>query len=159
MNAGLGRTGSRTPAVTGSQFQSRLARTFLDTNILVYAEDSADPVKQKKAIDLILEHGRKRSGVVSLQVLGEYFFAVTRKVHLDPGTARSQVEFYSRFHLVEPTVTDVLAAIDLHRLHRISYWDSLILRCAIQSGCRVLLSEDLQHGQEIDGVRVVNPFL
>jgi predicted nucleic acid-binding protein len=106
-----------------------------------------------------LEHGRKRSGVVSLQVLGEYFFAVTRKVHLDPGTARSQVEFYSRFHLVEPTVTDVLAAIDLHRLHRISYWDSLILRCAIQSGCRVLLSEDMQHGQEIDGVRVVNPFL
>ena len=60
---------------------------------------------------------------------------------------------------VEPTVTDVLAAIDLHRLHRISYWDSLILRCAIQSGCRVLLSEDMQHGQEIDGVRVVNPFL
>ena len=69
----------------------RLARTFLDSNILVYAEDSAAPVKQKKAFDLIVEHGSKRTGVVSLQVLGEYFFAATRKIHLDPGTARSQV--------------------------------------------------------------------
>lgn len=159
MTAGMGRTTGGASAEAVFRPDVRLARTFLDSNILVYAEDSAAPVKQKKAIDLIVEHGSKRTGVVSLQVLGEYFFAATRKVHLDPETARSQVEFYSRFHLVEPTVSDVLAAIDLHRLHRFSYWDSLILQCAIRSGCRVLLSEDMQHGQEFNGVKIVNPFL
>jgi predicted nucleic acid-binding protein len=82
----------------------RLVRTFLDSNILLYADDAADLVKQKKAVALIVEHGRQRSGVVSLQVLGEYFHAATRKLHLDPGVARSQVEFYSRFPVVEPTV-------------------------------------------------------
>jgi predicted nucleic acid-binding protein len=125
----------------------------------VYAEDRADRVKQEKAIDLIMEHGSQRSGVISIQVLGEYFSAVIRKLKLDPAVARSQVEFYSRFRVVEPTVMDVLGAIDLHRLHGISYWDSLILRCAKQSGCSVLLTEDMQHGQVIDGVRIVNPFL
>jgi predicted nucleic acid-binding protein len=148
--------GASAGAVSGHE--PRLSRTFLDSNVLVYAEDSAESFKQEKAIGLILEHGRQRSGVVSLQVLGEYFSAVTRKLKLDPSVARSQVEFYSRFHVVEPTVADILAAIDLHRLHRISYWDSLIIRCAQQSGCRILLSEDMQHGQEIDGVKIVNPF-
>lgn len=139
--------------------RSRLARTFLDSNVLVYAEDSADPVKQQTAIDLIVEHGRQRSGVVSLQVLGEYFSAVTRKLKIDPGVARSQVEFYSRFHVVEPTAADVFAAIDLHRLRGFSYWDSLIVHCARQAGCAVLLSEDMQHGQVVDGLKIVNPFL
>jgi predicted nucleic acid-binding protein len=137
----------------------RLPRTFFDSNILVYAEDSADPTKQQRAVALILEHGRRRTGVVSLQVLGEYFSAVTRKLKLDFGIARSQVEFYSRFQTVEPAVSDVLAAIDLHRLRGFSYWDALILRCARQSGCSVLLTEDMQHGQVVDGVKIVNPFI
>jgi predicted nucleic acid-binding protein len=94
-----------------------------------------------------------------LQVLGEYFSAVIRKLKLDPGVARSQVEFYSRFHVVEPTIMDILAAIDLHRLRGFSYWDSLIVHCARQAGCTVLLTEDMQHGQVIDGVKIVNPFL
>jgi predicted nucleic acid-binding protein len=154
MAAHIGAVGG---AISGHR--SRLPRTFLDSNILVYAEDSADSGKQQKAIDLIVEHGRQRSGVVSLQVLGEYFSAVSRKLKLDPGVARSQVEFYTRFHVVEPTVGDVLAAIDLHRLRGLSYWDSLIVHCARQAGCAVLLTEDMQHGQVIDGVKIVNPFL
>jgi predicted nucleic acid-binding protein len=145
-----------TAGVTGG---TRLPRTFFDSNILIYAEDKAYPVKQELAVRLILEHGRQRSGVVSLQVLGEYFSAVTRKLMLDPQTARSQVEFYSRFHLVEPTLGDTLAATDLYRLYGYTYWDSLILQCARQSGCSVLLSEDMQHGQVIDGVKILNPFL
>jgi len=62
-------------------------------------------------------------------------------------------------NVAEPTVNDVLAAIDFHRLHRLSFWDSLILRMTKQAGCRVLLTEDLQHGQLIDGIRIVNPFI
>jgi predicted nucleic acid-binding protein len=136
-----------------------LPRTFLDSNILVYADDSADPVKQEIALNLVLEHGRQRSGIVSVSVLGEYFHAATRKLKLDASLARRQVEFYARFSVVEPNATDVLAAIDLHRLYGFSYWDSLVLRCASRSGCTVLLTEDLHHGQVIDGVRIVNPFL
>ena len=137
----------------------KLTRTFLDTNILVYAEDRADPVKQRKAVELILEHKRQRTGVVSLQVLQEFFVTVTRKLKLDVGVARYKVEFHSRFQVAEPTVSDILAAIDLHRLHGFSFWDALVLRMAKQAGCRVLLSEDIQHGEEVDGVRIVNPFL
>jgi predicted nucleic acid-binding protein len=137
----------------------RLSRTFLDTNVLVYAEDSSNPVKQKKAVELILEHRRRRTGVVSLQVLQEFFVTVTKKLKLDVGIARYKVEFHSRFDVAEPAVNDLLAAIDMHRFHGFSFWDALVLRMAKQAGCRVLLSEDMQHGQEIDGVKIVNPFL
>ena len=97
--------------------------------------------------------------MVSLQVLQEYFVSATGKLKLDSELAKGRVEFFARFHVAEPTVGDILAAIDLHRLHGISLWDTLVLRCAKQSGCRVLLTEDMQHGQVFDGVRIVNPFL
>jgi predicted nucleic acid-binding protein len=139
--------------------RTKLPLTFLDTNILVYAEDQSEQVKRKRAVQLILEHKRKRTGVVSLQVLQEFFTTVTRKFKLDLGIARYKVEFHSRFIVGEPTVTDILTAIDIHRIHGFSYWDALILRMAKQTGCRVLLTEDLQHGQVFDGVRIVNPFL
>jgi predicted nucleic acid-binding protein len=138
---------------------TKLPRTFLDTNVLVYAEDASEPVKRKKAVELILEHKRQRTGVVSLQILQEFFTTVTRKFKLDVGIARYKVEFHSRFVVAEPTVNDVLAAIDIHRLHRFSFWDALVPRMAKQTGCRVLLSEDMQHGREFEGIRIVNPFL
>ncbi|MGA3265050.1 MAG: PIN domain-containing protein [Terracidiphilus sp.] len=138
---------------------ARLPRTFLDTNILVYGDDCAEPAKRKTALELIKEHRQQRTGVVSLQVLQEYFVTVTKKLKLDTTIARNKVEIYSKFHVAEPTVNDILAAIDLHRLHGFSYWDALVLRMAKQTGCRVLLSEDMPHGQVIDGVRIVNPFL
>jgi predicted nucleic acid-binding protein len=132
---------------------------FLDSNVLFYSEDARYPEKQQKAQSLIRSHRVNRSGVVSLQVLQEYFVNVTRKLGLDPALARGKVEIFSRFQLVEPAVTDVLAAIDFHRLHHISYWDALIVHCAKKSGCKIVLSEDMQHGQVIDGVRIENPFL
>ncbi|HEY3626296.1 MAG TPA: PIN domain-containing protein [Terracidiphilus sp.] len=135
-----------------------MPRTFLDSNILLYAEDAAFPEKQRKALDLVVEHRRQRTGVISTQVLGEFFHVATRRLKLDPAIARAQVEFHSRFELVEPSLADTLGAIDLHRLYGYSYLDSLVLRCASVSGCKVLLSEDMQHGQTINGVRIINPF-
>lgn len=134
-------------------------RTFLDTNILVYGDDRGEPEKRERCLELIEMLRRKHTGVVSIQVLQEYFVTATRKFALDAAVAKSKVEVFARFHVVEPGVADVLAAIDLHRLMRISYWDALIVRCARQAGCRVLLSEDMQHGQTLDGVRIVNPFV
>jgi predicted nucleic acid-binding protein len=134
------------------------ARSFFDTNVLVYADDKAAPAKQRRALDLIAEHRRARTGVVSLQVLQEYFVTVTLKLHLDPRIARRKVELIAEFDVASPEVADILAAIDLHRLHGVSFWDALVLRAAKQAGCRILLSEDMQGNREIDGVQIVNPF-
>ena len=82
----------------------------------------------------------------------------TRKLAVDVGVARRKVELFANYHLVILDVEDVLAAIDLHRLHQVSFWDALIVRAAKEGGCSVLYSEDLQDGRTIDGVRIVNPF-
>ena len=134
------------------------ARSFFDTNVLVYADDKATPAKPRRAFDLIAEHRRARTGVVSLQVLQEYFVTVTRELHLDPRIARRKVELIAEFDVASPEVADILAAIDLHRLHGVSFWDALVLRAAKQAGCSILLSEDMQGNREIDGVQIVNPF-
>jgi predicted nucleic acid-binding protein len=134
------------------------ARSFFDTNIIVYADDKSAPAKQRRALDLLAEHRRAGTGVVSLQVLQEYFVTVTQKLHVEPSVARRKVELLAEFHVAAPQLTDVLAAIDLHRLHGFSFWDALILRMAQQAGCEVLFSEDLQEARRVEGVHVVNPF-
>jgi predicted nucleic acid-binding protein len=134
------------------------ARSFFDTNVLVYTDDKANPTKRRHAIALVAEHRRGGTGVVSMQVLQEYFVAVTRKLNLDVRIARRKIELLAEFDLFSPDLSDILAAIDLHRLHNFSFWDALIIRAAKQAGCTVLLSEDLQAAREIDGLRVVNPF-
>jgi predicted nucleic acid-binding protein len=135
------------------------ARTFFDSNILLYADDARFAAKQKRALDLILHHRQQNTAVLSLQVLQEYFANATRKLGIDPVDARHKVELFSRFLLVEPNLSDVYAATDIYRLHRINYWDAMVVHCARKSGCRIVLTEDLQHNQLIDGVRIVNPFL
>lgn len=134
------------------------ARSFFDTNVLIYADDKAAPAKQRRAVALVADHRRAGTGVVSLQVLQEYFVTVTRKLHLDPAVARRKVELLAEFDVATPVVADILAAIDLHRLHGFTFWDALVLQTARQTGCSVLFSEDLQAGRELDGVRIVNPF-
>ena len=137
---------------------ARSARSFFDTNVLLYTDSSEAPAKRRRALELIGEHRLARTGVLSLQVLQEYFAAATRKLGIDVDVARRKVELFANFHVVTLDVEDVLAAIDLHRLHQVSFWDALILRAAKQGGCPEVYSEDLQHGRTIDGVRIVNPF-
>src|SRR6204780_3286582 len=144
-------------ASIGMRFMS--ARSFFDTNILIYADDKAAPAKQRRALDLVAEHRRGGTGVVSLQVLQEYFVTVTRKLRVDPRIARRKVELLAEFDVAAPEVEEMLAAIDLHRLHGFSFWDALVLRAAKQAGCRKVFSEDMQEAREIDGVQIENPFL
>jgi predicted nucleic acid-binding protein len=134
------------------------ARSFFDTNVLVYADDKAKPAKQRRALALVAEHRRAGTGVVSLQVLQEYFVTITAKLRVDPVIARRKVELLAEFDVVTPELADILAAIDLHRIHGFSFWDALILRAAKQAGCKILLTEDLQTRREIDGVHIENPF-
>jgi predicted nucleic acid-binding protein len=134
-------------------------RSFFDTNVLVYADDRAIPAKQRRAVELVAEHRRAGTGVLSSQVLQEYFVTVTRKLHVEAKIVRRKIELLAEFDLVVPDLDDILAAIDLHRLHGFSFWDALVLRAAKESACTILYSEDLQSGRVIDGVQIVNPFV
>jgi len=131
---------------------------FFDTNIFLYADDAAVPDRQTKAIQLISEYQTLGLAVVSLQVLQEYFSAATRKLGVDPELAQRKVELMSRFRIVRFSEADVIAAIELHRLHRTSFWDSMILHAARLSGADLLFSEDLQHRSVLGRVRIINPF-
>jgi predicted nucleic acid-binding protein len=134
------------------------ARSFLDSNILVYTDDAEAPEKQARALDLI-EHCRiEHAGVVSTQVLQEYFATATKKLKVPAEVARRKVELFGNFELLRIGIEDILAAIDLHRAHQLSFWDSLIVRAALRSGCSLLFSEDLQTGRKIGSLEIVNPF-
>lgn len=131
---------------------------FFDTNVLVYADDGSSPEKQNRAIALLAEHLRRGTAVVSLQVLQEYFVAATRKLGVTPEMAQRKVEILARARVVRFEPGDVIAAIELHRLTRISFWDALIVHAARSAGVQALYSEDLQPGAVLAGVRLVNPF-
>jgi predicted nucleic acid-binding protein len=131
---------------------------FFDTNVLVYADDAASPAKQARAISLIAAYQKENSLVISLQVLQEYFVAVTRKLGVDPSIAQSKVEILARGRVVRFTERDVIAAIELHRLRKISFWDAMIVHAARVANVSILYSEDLAAGSKVNGVTVRNPF-
>jgi len=133
-------------------------RSFFDANVLVYSDDGDFPDKQAVALELLARGRRDRKGVVSTQVLQEYFVTAIRKLSVPAEAARRKVELFSRFDLIAIQLEDILAAIDLHRLHQLSFWDALVVRTALRAGCTRLYSEDLQSGRRFDGLEIVNPF-
>jgi predicted nucleic acid-binding protein len=132
---------------------------FFDTNVLVYADDTSSPAKQQRAIELFSTHRRRGTAVLSLQVLQEYFSAVTSKLAIPAEIAQKKVEIFTRARIVRFEAADVVAAIELHRLVHISFWEALIVHAARISGAAMLYSEDFQHGAVLGGVRIANPFL
>ena len=132
---------------------------FFDTNILVYTDDQSSPDKQTRAIELFMDRQRQGLAVISLQVLQEYFVAVTRKLGVEAELAQQKVQILSRGRVVRFAENDVIASIELHRLTRISFWDAMIVHAARIAGATKLYTEDLRHGSTIGGVSIVNPFL
>jgi predicted nucleic acid-binding protein len=136
------------------------APIFIDTNILVYAYDRSAGDKRQRARARLDQLWSDMNGCLSLQVLQEFYVAVTQKVPnpLTPEEAADIVRDYAFWQLHEPVAEDLLGAIDVQQRHKISFWDAMILWSAQQLGCSTLWSEDLSDGQEYDGVRVVNPL-
>lgn len=132
--------------------------SFFDTNVLVYAEDPRDPTKQQRARELIRSAVLAGTGVISLQVLHELVAVALRKLRMPPDVVRNRVELYSRLRVVPTAAADIVAALELHRLHGFSWWDCLVLQTARRASCRRLFTEDLQHGFRLDGLEVVDPF-
>lgn len=133
-------------------------RTFIDTNVFIYAEDDDSPAKQAVARHEIRQLAADERGVVSTQVLVEYVAAARKRLGLTLTQCRQGVLLIGRFDVALIRPEHVLGALDLAAAHSLSHWDALLLKVAASSGCRTLLTEDLQHGQTIDGVTIRNPF-
>jgi predicted nucleic acid-binding protein len=135
-------------------------RVFFDTNVLVYLFDAGEPEKRRIARERFEREGLRGNAVVSTQVLQEFYVIVTRKLvpGLEPATAYRAVQDLCVLPVVHIDPDMVLSAIRRSQAAQLSFWDSLIVEAANRGECEVLLSEDLQAGQVIDGVRVENPF-
>jgi len=137
-------------------------KSFLDTNILVYAID-ADPEgyqKRRKAREVVHEQIVNRSGVISVQVMQEFFVTATRKIanNLSVDESLEFLNYISVLEIVYPDEHLVFSAARKIKHNQISFWDAMIIHAARISGCTTLLSEDLQGGSEIDSVQIINPF-
>ena len=135
-----------------------IVRSFLDSNIIVYTDDPKADAKRECAVELAALARSTGLGVISTQVLQEYFNATTRKLGTPAEAARRKVEALTSLTVVQIDPRLILAAIDLHRLHQLSIWDALILQAAASGGCRELLTEDMQLGARLLGIEIVNPF-
>jgi predicted nucleic acid-binding protein len=133
-------------------------RTFIDTNIFVYAEDADAGAKQAVARDEIRRLARAEQGVISTQVLVEYVAAGRRRLGMSLAQCRQGVLVMCRFDVVLLRPEHVLSALDLASAHSLSHWDALLVKAAVSAGCGVLLTEDLQHGRTVDGLTIHNPF-
>ena len=132
--------------------------SFVDTNVFVYLFDSDSPAKQAIARDLVDNHAAKF--VLSPQVLGEFFVVVTRKLDkpLSPARGLEVVENLCQLRVRPVHAQLVRQAVRRSISSRLSYWDALIVETALDAGAVTLLTEDMQHGQDFAGMRVVNPF-
>ena len=136
-------------------------RTFFDTNILVYGFDNSNQEKYEVASGFIIQAYQKGVGVISTQVLKEFYVTVTQKIpqKMDMADAEQAIRDFSMWMVVETNVALILKAIDIQRRHSLSFWDALIISAAFSGNASTVLTEDLNHGQVIEGISIRNPFL
>lgn len=135
-------------------------KTFVDSNVLIYAFDLDAGNKHRKAIDALEPLWDRKLGVLSTQVLQEFYVNVTRKIArpLSRKDARAAVEAYAAW-CIDTTPMEIAAAFRIEDEAKISFWDALIVASAIKAGVHRILSEDLSSGQRISGIRIENPFV
>ena len=132
---------------------------FLDTNVLVYLFDETNDHKREKAVRLVQESLENETGCISYQVVQETINVITRKLNATPEKARQILEdTLMPLWRVNPTRTLYQRSLNLQTRYRFSFYDSLIVAAALEAGCKSLFSEDLQDGQQIEGVTITNPF-
>lgn len=131
-------------------------KSFIDTNVLVWSVDKSDVMKHRRASSIVRSN---EIHVISTQVMMEYYTTCVRKLGADAVDVRNQLQTLVRLEIVSATPELVLEAADLSLSHKISFWDAAIVAAAKRARCATLLTEDLNHGQVIGGVRVHNPFL
>jgi len=133
---------------------------FFDTNILVYANDLSAGAKRDIARNLLVDSFKTGTGVLSTQVLAEFWVTVTKKLPriLEPELAERQLALFSAFTVVGIDLGIMLDAVKLQGRYQLSFWDAQIVSAASHAGCGILLSEDMRDGAEYGTIRVQNPF-
>lgn len=135
-------------------------KTFIDTNIIIYAYDVTAGKKHKVAGNILADLWNSGLGVISTQVLQEFFVNVAQKIPkpIDKQQAKKIVRDFLKWHVVVNTGDSIIEAIDICLKSGYSFWDSMIIQAAITGGAAELISEDFQDGQRINGVTIRNPF-
>jgi predicted nucleic acid-binding protein len=136
-------------------------RTFVDSNVLIYAHDADAGLKQRIAADQLRDLWNAGAGLLSTQVLQEFYVNVTRKIGVPLATvaAREVVRDYAVWVESAITAATIVRASEIGEVWQISFWDAMILAAAEQSGAERLLTEDLNAGEKIAGIEIVNPFV
>jgi len=134
-------------------------KCFLDTNLLVYLYDENELRKQEFLVGFLEKLNENQQAIISVQTLGEFYNVTTRKLKLTKDQSQFFCDEIRRMYPVyEITTENVFHAMNISKQTQYSYWDSLIVAMAVDTGCSILYSEDLNNGQEIEGVKIVNPF-
>jgi predicted nucleic acid-binding protein len=133
-------------------------RVFLDTNILLYAQDTGSPEKHLRSRDVIARLAESGDGVISTQVMQEFYAAATRKLGIKPLAVKAILKTFTVFEIIQVSTDLIHDAIDCSASNALSFWDGLIVAAAASAGCPTLYTEDLNNGQIILGVKVQNPL-
>lgn len=137
-----------------------VGKTFVDTNVLVYAYDRSAGVKRDIARRVLAELWESGRGVLSVQVLQEFFVTITKKAKRPLGLAeaRETVADLLKWEVVANDGESILRAIAVHERHKLSFWDAMIIQAALKAGANALLTEGLGEGVVIEGLKITNPF-
>ncbi len=135
-----------------------MSKIFIDTNILVYTMDNYDPAKQEKCRMLLKDTLNESQGVISTQVMQEFYVTATKKLGADPLLIKNILHSFERFEIVIIKQSLIYEAVDCCLINRLSFWDSLIIVAAESACCEKLWTEDLNEGQIIRNVRIENPL-
>ena len=134
------------------------SRSFIDTNVLVYAEASDEPVKQQTVLALLKQLYENATSLLPTQVLQQYCNVALKKLKLAAAHIRAQLDLYEQFEIVQITPALIRAGLDLHQTRSVSFYDAIVLASAETAGCSELFSEDFNTGETVGGVRIINPF-
>jgi predicted nucleic acid-binding protein len=134
-------------------------KIFIDTNVLIYSLDQHSRGKRQKARAIVKLVKEKYSGVISTQVMQEFYVAATKKMQGDPIIIKGILTQLSNFEIVTISPELIYSAIDCSILNCVGFWDALIISAAASSNCKEIWTEDLNHDQVIQGVHIKNPFL
>lgn len=135
-----------------------MSAEFVDTNVLVYAHDGSAGRKHSASVDLLTRLFDEQTGALSVQVLAEFYVIATRKLGIHADEAEQIIGDLRSWTIHRLGHSDLIQASRLHRRHKLSWWDALVVQSALELGCRVLWTEDLNHGQQIGDVTIQNPF-
>lgn len=131
---------------------------FLDTNILVYANDTRDQRKQKRCVELVTQALKTRQATISTQVFFEYANVALTKLGQSAAVVRRQIELLSVLPVIPQSAALAIRAVEIREIYDLSFWDAAIVAAAEAGRCARILSEDLSAGRLYCGIRLVNPF-